>query len=212
MPAGLTEHLPHLLMLVAPLLVFAALFVLEWRRQSPAAVPTTLRVMAGSAAASGAVHGAVTGHHASEAAALGWFFALLCLAQLSWALLVVALPVRRVVVAGVLGHLAVVGLWAWTRAVGVPLGLEGAGPEPVGALDLLATGLEVAAVVAGLLWAYRATGGRPSPLVLPWSKCETSTTRKSPPPRKVSTPSGARPSQETNSLRPSNDSTFATRS
>ena len=212
MPQTLTQHLPHLLMLVVPLLVFAALLVLEWRRQSPATVPAGLRVMAAGGAASGAVQGVGSVHNASEAAALGWFFALLCVAQLSWALLLLALPVRRVVVAGVLGHLALVALWAWTRAVGVPLGLEGPGPEPVGALDLLATGLETLCVLAGLRWVYSATGGWPSPLLVPWSKCDTSTTRNSPPPRKVRVPSGARPSQETNSLRPSNASTFATRS
>lgn len=207
-----TQHLPHLLMLAVPLLVFAGLFGLEWRRTSGVPLAQPLRLMAlGSVGAAG-VHGAVVGEHAHEASLLGWFFALLCLAQLTWVVVLLLAPVRRVVLAGVVGNLGVVALWAWTRAVSVPFGVAGGGREGIGWPDLLATALEAGCVLAGLQALYRAIGGRPSPLVVPWSKWDTSTTRNSPPPRKVSSPSGLRPSQDTKSLRPSKRSTFATRS
>jgi hypothetical protein len=207
-----TQHLTHGLMLLAPMLVFAGLFVLEWRRSSDERVPPALQLMAVLTAASGVVHGAVVHHHAQQAAVLGWFFALVALAQLVWVLAVLIAPVRGVVVAGALGNLWLVTLWAWTRAVGIPFGVAGGLRQRVETADLLATGLEVAALLLGLLWVYSATGGRPPPALVPWSKWETSTITNSPPPRKVGVPSGAVPSQDTNSLRPSVRSTLATRS
>lgn len=208
----LTQHLQHLLMLGLPLLVFALVFWLEWRTSDPPPLPVTVRLTALCGASAGVAHGAVVGHHADEAAVLGWFFAGLCLVQVVQAFVVLVAPVRRVVVAGVVGNLAVVVLWAWTRLVGIPFGIAGGQRQVTGVADLTCTALEVGAVLAGLAWVYSATGDWPSPAVLPWSKWETSTTRNSPPPRKTSVPSGAVPSQLTKSLRPSNRSTFATRS
>lgn len=207
----MTHHLPHVLMLVVPLLVFGLLFAAEWRRTAESPLPATLRVAALAGAGAGLVHAAVVPHHLHEAALLGWFFAGLCLAQLAWVVALLVHPVRPVVVTGVLGSLAVLLLWAWTRSVGIPFGIAGGSQERVTPWDLTATGLEVVLVLAGLAWAYSATGASSSPRVAA-SKWDRSTTRKSPPPRNVTLPSGSVPSQAMNSLRPSRRSTLATRS
>jgi hypothetical protein len=198
----LTQHLSHLLMLGAPLLVFAGIFWLEWRTGDPPALPWSARSAALLGGASGVLHGTVVGHHADEAAVLGWFFAAVCVAQVVQAYVLLIAPVRRVVVAGTVGNLGLVVLWAWTRLVGIPFGIAGGRRQVMGWADVTCTLLEVGAVLGGLAWVYSATGGRPPPEVVPWSKWETSTTRNSPPPRSTKVPSGSLPSQETNSLRP----------
>jgi hypothetical protein len=206
-----THHLSHGVMLVVPLLLFGMLFAAEWRRTADQPLPGSLRLTALAGAGAGLVHRAVAPHHAHEAALLGWFFAVLCLAQLGWVVALLVRPVRRVVAVGVVGNLAVVLLWAWTRAVGIPLGVAGGARQRFTAWDLSATALEVVLVLAGLAWVYSATGASSSPRVAA-SKWLRSTTRNSPPPRNVGLPSGSVPSQVTKSLRPSRRSTLATRS
>jgi hypothetical protein len=63
-------------------------------------------------------------------------------------------PRRWVFFLGALGNLAVVVLWAYTRAVAVPLGPMAGEAEPLGVLDLACTGAEAALVVllATLWW------------------------------------------------------------
>lgn len=155
------------------------------------------------------MHAAVVDEHLHEATLLGWAFTLMALGQGLWVLVVLVAPRRSVLIAGAAGNVALVALWAWTRTLGLPFGVAGGSREGVGAVDLLAIGLEGVAV---LCCAYSATGGWPVPEVAPWSKWETSTTRNSPPPRNTSAPAASRPSQLTKSLRPSRRSTFATRS
>ena len=207
----MSHHVPHLLMLVLPLLAFALFFAAEWRRTASAPLPWDLRAMAVASAGAAGVHAVVTPHHLHEAALLGWFFALLAIAQLAWVVALLVAPGRRVVSAGVLANLGVVLLWAWTRAVGIPFGVGDGARQRFTPADLLATGLEVVVVLAGVAWTYKATGGSP-PVSSALSKWERSTTRNSPPPRKTSVPLGSLPSHAMNSLRPSRRSTFATRS
>jgi hypothetical protein len=78
------------------------------------------------------------------------FFAVLAVAQLTWGALVYRGASRRVLVAGAWGNAAVALLWLLTRTVGLPIGPHAGGPEPAGALDVLAT-LDEQAIVALLL-------------------------------------------------------------
>lgn len=138
-------------MLAVPLLVFAGVFAAEWRRTSERPVrtrPSLVLPMALAVVGSAAVHVAVIGEHVRESPVLGAFFVLLALAQLLAAGLLLAVPTRAVVTAAVVGDLAVVLLWLWTRTVGVPV--TGGSPERAGAADLTATGLELACVLLGL--------------------------------------------------------------
>ena len=147
-----TQHLPHLLMLALPVLVFAGVFALQWRAESAERLAPALWGAAAATVGSAAVHGGMTAHHAREAAVLGWAMALMCLAQLSWVVVLLLKPVRGVVDAGVLGNLSLVVLWTWTRLVGIPFGIAGGERQAVGAWDVTATLLEVTAVLAGLAW------------------------------------------------------------
>lgn len=192
------EHLPHVLMLAVPFLLFTLVFWFEWQRSSATPVPSRLVVMGWLGLSAGLVHAAVVGHHLDASVVLGVFFALAAALQIGQALVVLFTGDRRVVLGGVALQLCLVGLWAWTRVVGIPFGVAGGTREAAGALDLACVGLELGAAVAGLSWAYGVKG-----VAAACSKWLTSTTMNSPVPRKVSTPSGLRPSQETKSLRPS---------
>jgi hypothetical protein len=149
----MTRHLQHLLMLAVPLAVFCALFLREWRRTAGAALPRSLRLLVTGAVGAAVVHGVVVPRHVEEAAVLGWFFTLLALGQLTWGGLVLLLPRRQVVAAGVVVNAGVVVLWAWTRVVSVPFGLGAR--EQVGLADLVATGCELLVVAAGAVWLQR---------------------------------------------------------
>jgi hypothetical protein len=155
-----THHLVHSLMLAVPVYGFALAFALEWRRTADAPLPGTLWVAATASLGAAGVHGAVTPHHVHEAALLGWFFALLTLAQAAWAVAVLVAPLRRLVTVGVLTNLGVVTLWAWTRAVGIPFGVGGGVRERVGVLDVTSTLLEVVVVGLGLAWLYARSAPR----------------------------------------------------
>lgn len=147
-----THHLPHLVMMLAPLAVFAGIFGVQWRLSCEQRLPVTLWAMLGATVGSGAVHGAMTPHHAHEAALLGWAMALMCLAQLSWAVWLLFAPTVRLVELGVLGNLGIVVLWAWTRLVGIPFGIAGGLRQRIGPWDLTCTLLEVSGVLLGLAW------------------------------------------------------------
>jgi hypothetical protein len=136
--------------------------------QTGAAVPTAERVvvpvaLVSSAAAAG-VHAAVGPQHFEEGALFGLFFVGSALLQLLWAGLVTVHRSKGLLVLGALGNLAVIGLWAVTRTVGLPFGLMPT-PEAVGPWDVVC-GLWELAVVASCLVLRRSahTHGQ----VAPW--------------------------------------------
>ena len=139
-------------MMLVPLAVFAGIFGVQWRLSSEQRLPATLWAMLGGTLVSGTVHGAMTAHHAHEAALLGWAMALMCLAQLTWAVWLLFDPSVRLVEVGVLGNLGIVVLWAWTRLVGIPFGIAGGLRQRIGPWDLTCTLLEATSVLLGLAW------------------------------------------------------------
>lgn len=146
----MTHHLPHLVMMLLPMVVFAGILGIQWRVSADEPMPVLLWGMAGMTALSGFVHGGVTAHHAHEAALLGWAMAAMCAAQLTWSAWVLFSPSRRVVELGVLGNLGIVVLWAYTRLVGIPFGVAGGLRQRIGVWDATCTLLEVGSVLAGL--------------------------------------------------------------
>ena len=151
-PGAVTHHLPHLVMMLLPMLVFVGIFGVQWRLSAEQRLPAGLWVMLAATVLSGSVHGAMTAHHAREAALLGWAMAVMGVAQLTWAVWVLFAPSQRMVEVGVLGNLGIVALWAWTRLVGIPLGIAGGLRQRIGPWDLACTLLEVGAVLLGLAW------------------------------------------------------------
>jgi hypothetical protein len=106
-----------------------------------------LPVVAVSSGAAAGVHAAVCPAHLAEATATGLFFAGAALGQLAWTVLALRRPTRPLLVAGIVGNVAVLVVWALSRSVGLPVGPATA-VEPVGAWDL-AAGLWEGAVVSG---------------------------------------------------------------
>ena len=149
--AVVSHHLPHLVMMLVPFAVFAGILGVQWRLSADQPLPAALWAMTGLTAVAGGIHGAVTAHHAHEAAVLGWAMAAMCLGQLTWAVWLLFAPHLRVIRTGVLGNLAVVVLWAWTRLVGIPFGIAGGQRQALGTWDVTCTLVEVTAVLAGLL-------------------------------------------------------------
>jgi hypothetical protein len=88
----------------------------------------------GSSVAAAGAHAAVFPHHLGEAWYLGLFFLVVTLAQAAWATLVLLdASDDRLLVAGIVGSLALVTLWVVSRTAGLPFGL---GREPVGGWDI----------------------------------------------------------------------------
>jgi hypothetical protein len=105
--------------------------------------------VASASAGAAAIHYAVVAEHFEEWWGFALFFVASAVAQLVWAVLVVASRSRLLIWAGVVVNAAIVVLWVVTRTVGTLVGPEPATPEPVGLADSVATAFEVAIVVGG---------------------------------------------------------------
>jgi hypothetical protein len=105
--------------------------------------------LVGSTTAAGA-HAAVTPPHLSTAPVFAAFFATCAIAQLAWTGLMLVAPSRQLVLAGLVGNLGLLALWAVSRLVGLPFGLLPR-PEPIGAWDLACALWEAGVVVACVL-------------------------------------------------------------
>lgn len=117
-----------------------------------------------STAAAG-VHAAMAPGHLEHQLTTGVFFVASAAFQAAWAGSLALGASRRVAAIGVVANLALVGLWALSRTVGLP----GLSPEPVGPWDLtcVAWELVVVAVCVRLLGALRQHA--PGPLA-PWHR------------------------------------------
>jgi hypothetical protein len=110
--------------------------------------------LAALSAGAGVVHLAMAPIHASASslegvgfAAAGWF-------QLIVAAALVAKPNRRWLQAAVVANMTFIGVWAWSRTVGLPFGAHPGQVESIDSLDLLTVVLEGLLVVgAGVMLA-----------------------------------------------------------
>jgi FtsP/CotA-like multicopper oxidase with cupredoxin domain len=109
------------------------------------------------------VHAWATPEHFEEWWGYGVFFLLVAAAQGVYGPALLRWPRRPVLLAGIVGNLAIIALYLVTRTVGVPFFGPHAGEvEEVGVIDLVATLAEVALVVAlaALLWSVVRSGSR----------------------------------------------------
>jgi hypothetical protein len=114
--------------------------------------------------AAGIIHFIVMPEHFAEWWGYGAFFLVLAAAQIVYAELLLYCPRPSLFLAGILGNLCVIALWAWARAVAVPLFGPGVGErEAVGTIDLVSKGVELAlmAVLTALLWSYESVAPAP---------------------------------------------------
>jgi hypothetical protein len=106
-----------------------------------------------------AIHGAVGPEHFREALRLGFFFVVLCAAQLALAASLLRRPSRPIVVVTVAINAGAIVLWMLTRTVGLPAGL--AEIEPFGVLDTVSSAAELVAVGCCLGWLQREPAAAP---------------------------------------------------
>ena len=117
--------------------------------------------VASAATGAAAIHYAVAAEHFDEWWGFGVFFVASAVAQLVWAVVVVASRSRFLIWVGVIGNAAIVVLWFVTRTVGTLIGPEPATPEPIGLADSVATAFELTIVGAGM-WLAWSDGIRPA--------------------------------------------------
>lgn len=79
---------------------------------------------------------------------VGAFFATVAAVQTVWAIAILLRPSALVYVGGVIVNAGIVAIWVASRTIGMPIGPEPWTPEPLGALDLLSTTLELL-IIAG---------------------------------------------------------------
>jgi hypothetical protein len=106
-------------------------------------------ILAGLSLGAAAIHLAAAPGHYVELGDLGAAFLAAAVFQAAWARAILASPTGRVVAIGVAANAAIVGTWAVSRSIGVPLGGSPLAPEPIGLPDGAATAFELL-LIAGL--------------------------------------------------------------
>ena len=113
-----------------------------------------LYAAAGCSTLAGIIHAYFMPEHFEEWIGYGLFFMVAAVCQVLLALVLLAdVPPRREVLwAGILGNTAILGLWVFTRTIGIPLGPMAGEIEPVGVLDFTYQITEIAVILclAGL--------------------------------------------------------------
>lgn len=152
MSGFLARHGAHIVVLGGPIVLLAGLFaMLELTRpgRTRTRSSASTRLLALTWAAVATTHLTIIGEHYEESAVLGTFFLVLSLAQYGYAVAVLIRANTQLLVVGMIANASVVLLWVYTRVVAIPFGL---GPrEPIGTVDMVATGLEVATVALTLI-------------------------------------------------------------
>ncbi len=129
-----------------------------WNRLYAALLPAAAAVLAAIAAG---IHAAVTDSYLTAWWGYGLFFFVLTLTQAGFALLVLSERRPTVFVVGLVGNLALLGLYFVTRAIAVPFGPQGGEAVAVGRLDTFAALAEGASVLVLLLLLGHAVASDP---------------------------------------------------
>lgn len=142
--------------LVSPLITPQASIA---KAPTPGSAPTPVRqlderlfIVCGLAWITGLIHAQAAIQHVDEYALYALFFVLLAITQCVWGIALYRSPSRKLLFAGAMLSLAVAGLWIISRTSGLPVGPRPWTPEPVGAIDSIATGNEL--VLALLVFFY----------------------------------------------------------
>jgi hypothetical protein len=107
-----------------------------------------------------AIHAWVVPEHLDEWWGYGTFFLVLAAAQALYAVVILRSQRPVILVAGIVGTLATLGLYAWSRLVAVPLGPMAGEVEEVGRLDTVCNLAEIALVAVLLVLLVRALAAR----------------------------------------------------
>ncbi len=121
---------------------------------SSTARPYLIGGLAALSVGAAAIHFAVTFSHFSEYLLYGVFFLVIAWAQLIWPAVLVWRPSRLWLGLGIAGNAVIVAVYVASRTTGLPFGPDLHDTEPVGALDVVSSVLELALIAgcAVLLW------------------------------------------------------------
>lgn len=111
-------------------------------------LPRAPLIAAVGSLAAAAIHAWVVRSHAAHWWGYAAFFAGLAVAQAVYGGIIFRRPTRRLALVGIGANLAVLGVYAWSRLVAVPMGPHAGTSEAVGLPDLLAAGAEAGLVIA----------------------------------------------------------------
>jgi len=101
--------------------------------------------------AAGYIHVLYVPSHWQDWWAYGAFFLATGIFQTIYAVVVVRWPTAMVAMAGIVSNLAIVGMYFWSRTIGIPMGPHVHVKERVGTVDLATTAAEIVLVGALLL-------------------------------------------------------------
>jgi hypothetical protein len=104
-------------------------------------------ILAGLSAGAAFIHLAAAPSHYAELGDLATGFLVSAGFQALWIRWCLAGPSRRAMAIGVVGNLAIVAAWAWTRIVGLPIGEFAGSAEPVGYPDGASVAFELLLVI-----------------------------------------------------------------
>jgi hypothetical protein len=160
-----THDLVTLAVVVVIVAIGAAEVVLATahRRRGGPSTPVSTATWAGWIAAAcsiaaAIIHLAVIEDHLAEYVPFGIAFALLAIFQLAWPLAYLPRPTRWLAVVAVAINLGAVGVWVWSRSLGLPIGPEPGVPEAVGPADTISSLLEIGLALALLPTLVRRRG------------------------------------------------------
>jgi hypothetical protein len=101
------------------------------------------------------IHAWVVPEHLHEYWLFGAFFIVVAAGQAVWAGSVTRWPNRNIYLLGAMVSVLLIGLWAVSRTVGLPLGPEPWEPEPAAGLDVTCFVLEAGIIVLAAITIYR---------------------------------------------------------
>jgi hypothetical protein len=99
----------------------------------------------------GLIHVRAAIDHVDEHVLYSVLFGLLAAAQLLWGIALYRRPTRGLLAAGAAMSVLVVALWGMSRTAGLPIGPDRWGPEPVGAVDSVASADEAMLALLALI-------------------------------------------------------------
>lgn len=131
-----------------------------------------LFIACGLAWVTGLIHAQAAIQHVDEYALYALFFVLLATTQCVWGIAIYRAPSRKLLSAGATLSLAIAALWIISRTSGLPIGPQPWTPEPVGAIDSIATGNEM---VLALLVFFHLRRKQPGALARGFTRLTTTT-------------------------------------
>ena len=118
---------------------------------SPSVRCSLVQIMAGLSAGAAVIHLVAAPHHYGEIGDLAAGFLVAAAFQAGWTVACLSGPLgpsRRVMAIGMIGNLAIVLAWLYTRTIGLPIGPFAGSAEPVGFPDGASVVFELLLVVA----------------------------------------------------------------